>query len=318
MFFRIMTTAEQNKKSNPFDKSTKPKKYTAFTLIELSVVLLIISIIVAGVVAGGSLIKASKLISFGAKLKNLDTAKNDAVNTKTSLARVKTANSVIGDIAIPLVWFETTLAASYIDTEGTNFGLDGGAVTGWNNLVDSDTDATNNGDPAYIASAINGLPAIRFDGVGDYFVTDGQLTLKDEQTSFMVIGNLTAGAGNSHFYRVNNSSGQVPFINSSSQFQLYNGATLSSGSVITAAPSILTAIWNGASSQVRINAAQVGSTGNAGLSSVTGQLGIGATSIGVGPINGDYGELIIFDEVLSDSQIDQVEEYLSDKWGIVI
>ena len=107
---------------------------SAFTLIELSIVIIVIGLLVAGVVGGKSLIAASEKSAFKSKIKGFDTAKNENVSPETMIARVKTADSPIGDIAKPVLWLETTLADSFVNGAKTGFLNHDDSVNNWYNL----------------------------------------------------------------------------------------------------------------------------------------------------------------------------------------
>ena len=122
----------------------------AFSLIELSIVILIIGILVAGVTQSSRLVRQIKIQS----IRNL------------------TTNSPIPTIKDLMIWVETSLEKSFIETEAQN----NNPVSIWydsnptsiekNNAIASS--AVNY--PIYIENVFNGvIPALRFDGVNDFF-----------------------------------------------------------------------------------------------------------------------------------------------------
>ncbi len=132
---------------------TKKHNRTAFSLIELSVVILVIGLIVAGISQAGRLVAKSALTSARAMTKN----------SPAALAEGMT------------LWLETTLEESFPAAVAN----DGIAVTQWNNINPTDTQAllynasevTN--PPLYVLKAQNGLPAVRFDGANDILTIGG-------------------------------------------------------------------------------------------------------------------------------------------------
>ncbi len=119
------------------------KHQKAFSLIEISVVIVIIGILIAGVSQGIDLYNEFKLTN----------------------ARTLTLNSVVSRISNLSMWWETTMENSF-KTAKPN---DGELINQWNdinpqrvmkiNLFNTPNDASR---PAYKASAINGLPALKF------------------------------------------------------------------------------------------------------------------------------------------------------------
>lgn len=115
-------------------------KNKAFSLIELSIVVLIIGILISGVTQGSRLIKASKL----------------------QTAKTLTLSSDVNSIKDLAMWLETSLDNSVtIDSSST--------VTKWNDINPQSMSKINayNTDytlPVYVENVINGLPVIRFNG----------------------------------------------------------------------------------------------------------------------------------------------------------
>ncbi|MFM7620751.1 MAG: prepilin-type N-terminal cleavage/methylation domain-containing protein [Alphaproteobacteria bacterium] len=126
-------------------------KRQAFSLIELSIVILIIGILVAGVTQSSRLVRQIKLYS----------------------AQSITRSSDINSIGEMVFWAETTLEKSLTNAQGSSDVEDGNAISSWSdinlrsnpkiNLAQSNT----NNQPAYKLSGINGLPSISFDGNND-------------------------------------------------------------------------------------------------------------------------------------------------------
>ena len=140
--------------------------HKAFSLIELSIVILIIGILVAGVTSSSRLVKRMKLI----------TAQN------------LTSSSPISSIKDLQFWYESSFEKSFNDSEETENSF----VTMWydnnqtNTLKSNMTTSTStNNQPKYTESIMNGLPAIRFDG-DDYFNFDSSLLVNNNFTIFVV------------------------------------------------------------------------------------------------------------------------------------
>jgi len=144
------------------------KKYQkAFSLVELSMVILIIGILIAGVSQGIDLYEDFKLAS----------------------ARNLTSGSIVARVPNLSMWWETTMETSFINSKPN----EGDLINRWNNinsqrvmkvnLLNAPNDATR---PTYKASAINGLPALKFSNAqnlrsadinGDSFFSNNEITV---------------------------------------------------------------------------------------------------------------------------------------------
>jgi len=122
----------------------------AFSLIELSIVILIIGLLVAGIVKGRSLY----------------------TNMRVSSAASITNSSIVPAIPNLHVWYETSLDKSFNDNQRS----DGSDVTTWydikainvkkNNLVKQGSGNT----PSYQRDCINNLPCLNFEGANLEFL----------------------------------------------------------------------------------------------------------------------------------------------------
>ena len=79
---------------------------------------------------------------------------------------------------------------------------------------------------------------------------------------------------------------------------------------------ILTVIFNGASSSLDVDSANVLS-GNAGANDLGG-VTLGATYAAASGLNGAIAEVIVVDGTLTAGEISDTETYLANKWGITI
>jgi len=282
----------------------------AFSLIEISVVILIIGILIAGISQGIDLY-------------------NDFNLTK---ARNITKNSRVGRISNLELWLETTLEESFKSAERR----DNASISGWNDIniqssqKRSISQSTSANQAKYILQAFNkSIPAVRFDG-GDYYPFDSAFMNGSDFTIF-VVEQRTSGA-NSYF--VGGGSNGVFSLGYTGSTTIragqsgtlgtnyfdYTIPSFSSSQIISRIHTfILTSVngkkyWlNGGST------ADASSTNNSLLSQYSGH--IGATDIGATtPIYyiGDIGEVIIYSKELSTKERNEVEDYLSKKYGIVI
>lgn len=130
------------------------KKNKAFSLVELSVVILIIGILIAGVTQSGRLIRQIKL----------------------STARSVTNSSDVNSIRDVTGWFEASSDDSFRISGGSSEIQNNDEITEWHDFntqkskLDKPTltNATTGTYPKYRSNGINGIPAVYFDGTNDY------------------------------------------------------------------------------------------------------------------------------------------------------
>ena len=159
---------------------TKNKNHSAFSLIEISMVILVIGILIAGISNGVDLYDDYRL----------------------KVAQNLTKNSRVNRIPDLELWFETTgensLAtgtASFTDKPNP---VDLDPIGRWNNinpniLPSARNHATQNNptllvdnQPKYIRKGMNGLPALLFDGTNDFFSFNGNFLVGSDYTIFVV------------------------------------------------------------------------------------------------------------------------------------
>ncbi|MFM7621094.1 MAG: prepilin-type N-terminal cleavage/methylation domain-containing protein [Alphaproteobacteria bacterium] len=284
-------------------------KIKAFSLIEMSIVILIIGFLVSGISQGALLIRKMRL----------QTAQNI-----TASAPVLAVNDLV-------LWLETSLETSFNSSERIN----NAEISSWldnsgQTTVKNNATSPAGNRPVFIENAFNrSIPAIRFDGVNDYFNYNGSILISRSFTFFVVeqrrianaqyfIGgaqdfgndvNFHMGYGSSTGLRVGNYGNNaglqffdltVPaftspvatlhtFIhnNNVGKKYWYNGGINPDASNTYAVP------------LAQYNAPTIGLT--------TGIY-----------YNGDIAEIIIFSRALDDGERQAIEGYLSRKYSIVI
>ena len=151
----------------------KPQK--AFSLVELSMVILIIGILIGGVSQG------------------IDLYEDFRINT----AKTLTLNSRAGRVPDLVSWIETSMNNSFDDVEEK----DGLTLTNWydiNPIITPNskknfTQATSGSRPFYFRNVSNGLPAVKFDS-GRNLVFDGGILVNTDFTMFIVERKLSNSA----------------------------------------------------------------------------------------------------------------------------
>jgi prepilin-type N-terminal cleavage/methylation domain-containing protein len=289
-------------------------KKRAFSLIELSIVILVVGILVAGV------IQASNLVS----------------KFRLSNAQTLTQSSPVSSIKNLVLWLDTTSKSSFSDLETE----DGSKVTFWYDLNPSRTIKNNAKSiisPTYIKDCINSLPCLKFDRNGNYLETTFDIgrtldftiftvfsvtgTQKEDYGSLIATKEYDAGDGslwyysytsgeNSIYYEDNESLGfeieylknyVTSFVNTNAKYVHYSNGNLS------ASKNIIPISSNSISTQP--NFLQIGAWND--ISNTNPESYSEA-------FNGNIGEIIIFNRALKEEERKAIEKYLGQKWGIKV
>jgi prepilin-type N-terminal cleavage/methylation domain-containing protein len=294
-----------------------------FTLIELSIVLIIIGLLVAGIVAGKSLIKSAHL---------------------TSAKSITKASPVIGMNGLA-IWIETVSEDSFSDGAP----VVNSKITKWKDINLTVTDkfhfeqATPANQPTYKLDESDGLPYLEFNGTNIYLassfaVRGSRFSAADEITIFIVQkyisgDNVTlkweGGAPqnakiNAHLLFSNGSvfwdfGPFVPAAPTSHRLEITSATVPSNFSNEWNLVTLIRKSDNDGEGLVRLNGSDLGS--NLGMTSdnnisESALIRIGGDS---GEIqNSHLREIIVFKKQLSDKNIAKVEKYLADKWDIGI
>ncbi len=223
---------------------------------------------------------------------------------------------------------------TYVDEVNNN------AVSAWydiNPLAQNPFNVTSSSTarPLYIENSTNGLPALRFDGVNDKMSRTGvigsALTKGDQITIFLVQKYHGPAHNSSAFHWGGNQvklnlhaiygSDTVVF-----DFNSSDAAGFGANSRIAfAAPTyadktnILTAVRRpNNSGEVRINGTQYGSSALSEKINILESLTFNIAHNSRNSIyeNADIYEIIIFKTALKASEVIDIEQYLSNKWGV--
>jgi hypothetical protein len=279
------------------------KNKTAFSLIELAVVIVIIGFLITGIVGGSALIKSSTING----------------------ARSFTVKSSITSINGLIAWYETSLneslkrAESYQDQQiSTWYDVSPGSIVATRNTLTTSASSAL----IYQEKGINDIPSLRFSSSGKLTLSSFYQGALTQSTIFLVF-RPTSSVGVTLLD--SNSSGSTSSIGISSTTVNLNAG--SSASTATASNSasftvgndyILAAYFNGSSSKAYVNNATT-SAGNANISAGSNQLSgltIGTNKSGSSAFTGLISEVIIFNRVLQIQERRDVFKYLSYKYKI--
>lgn len=301
------------------NKQQPRKNNHAFSLVEISIVIVIIGILIAGISKGMDLYADFKLTT----------------------ARNLTNNSIVNRIQGLTIWLESTSTKSFAKSEMS----DNEAIALWNDINPQRpmkinvTQATENKRPTYVKNAINNLPALKFaDNLElrsvDIFTNDFIST--NEATIFLVQNNFSGDTTTATLSWVptsdNTDSGEITRFNICAQqsnkvsIDFANAGT--NGRISTPnltnflnQNKIITYLKNGANTNIRLNFNETNTSSSATTGTILANL---KSPFIVGKFrnnnayffNGYIAEIIIFNRALSESERYSIEQYLSQKWGI--
>lgn len=283
---------------------TKNNK-SAFSLIELAVVIMVIGILVAGISQASSIIR------------------NARISNARSITSKSPANQTSGLVA----WYETSFIESFNPSQNFN----NAQITLWQDISPSSLLAKTNQLTAsasdnikYKSNGINDIPTVNFTGSARLNLsafTQGSLS---QATIFIVIN---------PNYVTDTSNYKTLIDGNTSTFSLsikQDGVALNAGtngtstavsnSFVYNAPKIICAYFNSTLSQAFLNNTS-SNLGNAQFNSGTNflsGLSVGSNfSVGNGFI-GDISEIIIFNRVLKTGERREIYNYLAKKYKIEV
>jgi len=266
------------------------KKRMGFSLIELSIVILVIGILVLGITKGSLVINKAKLGS----------------------AKSLTSSAPVPLISDLVAWYEPTLDTSFAPSDISQ----GTTLSAWNDNSPYKSNNTSVGAtiPTYNESAINNLPAVTF--AAGATLTFNSLPLNGKYYTVFVVerrGAATAastlvnlGTGAVLGYITDTTIGDsVPTTDSSATVAAYNANSL--------VPRISTFLSDSTTTKVFVNGTVGSATGSAPSTTITA-----AGVIGSANYVGNISEVIIYNRTLSVDDRNAIQNYLSKKYGIKV
>lgn len=273
----------------------------AFTMIEMSVVLIIIGILISGVLNASGMIMAAKMAT----------------------ARSITSKSVVPNIEGLVAWYETTMTDSFKASENYEYAQ----ISAWYDISPASIvmrkntlTRTASSAATYTNKGINNIASINFTGTGTFSLTNFYQGSLARGTIFLVarpskLSSTLATVVDS----AQNSTTTLSFL--SSGINLNSGTPQNiSNSLTTTQSYIVAAYLNSASSKVYINNSATiagGSTVNIGSSAIQGLM-VGNNHSGGYPFAGIISEIIIYDRPLKDIDRKEIFRYLSNKYKIPV
>jgi len=295
---------------------SKIKSNSAFSLIELSIVILIIGIIIAGVTQGSRLVAQFKL----------------------STARTLTKSSPVSSISGIVGWWESTSEESFAGndpeevpdggTDGVSIWYDINPQASQKNNATSDDPSTNPGYTSKVTT-INALPTIRFNG-SNFFHYDGTSLANSDYSVFIVEQRTANNIDNMIISASGTSMGANEALlvgyGSNTIFawaQYANDGHIDIDGFSSVIPKIHSLIFNSRAASPKIyylnGAVQVMDfTGADPAHRLDSYENATFANFQNGNYQGNVGEIIIFNRGLKREERQSIESYLSKKWGIKI
>lgn len=295
------------------------KKNSAFSLIELSIVILIIGILIAGVTQASRLVRESR------------------IKTAQTLTKSSPAASITGLVA----WYEPTLDESLVSVANGLNPEDTNVLNEWNDInpqTTSKTDITQGttiNQPTYSQNGIGGLPSVKFDGVNDYFVNTTNLPLAGEDDTYTLVivwqssivnGSQTMfGEGPATTSTAARGAMIIANNNGTYGYSAISANNSYAGISYTANTSYITIarVNNAADPSVYLHTnSNTASSGNPANSPTTFDLIATEFLVGVRPgdrttpFTGLISEIMVFDRALKQQEAQDLNVYFSKKYGI--
>jgi prepilin-type N-terminal cleavage/methylation domain-containing protein len=296
-----------------FYKKNDIKFRNAFSLVELSIVILIIGILISGTILGLDLFNQYKLV----------------------VARNLTSSSIVSRIPGLQLWLETTNEKSFSPTVKNN-----STISLWNDLNPTTSKKINPYQntpslmPKYIESSpIAGLPSIRFDG-GQYleFIPNSPAStpLAEGDDTFTFFAVFTSGSTNQVIFEQNNNGaltqGKRACMLTSNDRMGFNGESNDFHNAVSFTRNkifILSIRANNGAIDVFSNSLANSPSASGTIDANIANVSDGGFFIGVKGItsrvekyNGYISEIIVYDEALTNPQIANISLYLSKKYNI--
>lgn len=306
----------------------RTKFKSAFSLIELSIVILIIGVLIAGVIQGSKLLSKMRL----------------------SIAQAVTISSAVNGIPDLLLWLEPTLEKSFKTFET----VDGAVLTVWYDINPQTSFSytfTNVGTAIKYQESgpTNSLPAVQFlgtpstSGAPAYFVSDKLVSSPFNAYTVFYVARSTdlINYGDNTIFLNGNANGDLSGFNvglaSTTGYTKISGYGGNAGNVnvsgtsgvnanqakadifsITFAPNSVNggSVTSPAVNSWKNGVVEISSTLD--FSSTTDYLYLGNKNNRSAPMVGEISELIIFSRALSKVDRQEVEKYLSKKYAISI
>lgn len=298
---------------------TKKLSAKAFSLLEMSIVIVIIGLLISAILTGNEMM-------------------NDA---KLAQARSMTQNSPVVSISDLVLWLDTTSEKSFSKAEAK----DGATISRWNDISPessvtnyfTNTSATATDHPVYKENCINGLPCLYFNGTsGSKIIAQKSLGIRTAYISIFIVltgsesatstysstlfnsnssGTWTDSTSGMFYLRTSMRASPPAVYDMTSTYGIQYGKCTSVAYMVSKQKYIYSLVDDNSSSIYHyVNGVVANNSGsNGGITKTLGFVNIGNASY-----KGNIGEIIVFSKALSTTERKSVEQYLSKKWDIKV
>lgn len=291
------------------------KKRQAFSLIEISVVILIVGILISG-------------ISRGVDLYN---------DYKLSIARKLTQESPVSRVPDLALWLESVSEKSLLNKDDSLKIKNNDLIKKWvdvnpRNQFGQFLEQNNVANmPTYVADGINNLPSVKFDSTNLAMRMVGSFSdiFSVESTIFIVFRAVSVCVSDMTLSQIFSFGTlnpvmviESPYNSAQNTTYLYKNAQtdeIINNSIKLNTTQIYRRVYNPNINQsyVDINGNKVSTTAQtSGYYSNPVSMVLGNHASATRTFGGFFGEFIIYNRALSDNEIKRVENYLKTKWGV--
>jgi len=214
---------------------------------------------------------------------------------------------------------------------GTTLGLNGGVVQ-WSDQSGNGNNALQINEtlaPIFTNGAVNGQPALRFDGVDDFLevLDSDSISITNDITTLFIarFADFAAGTFKAIWGKtlVNQPAPTDIYVPSSGRLTFFRGNGTVNGSVVATQPFAVGTYllgeveMGGTAVRHYYNGALNGSgTITAPIADANGTLRVGSRADGVTKMKGEIAEILIFNRTLSTADRLSVERYLAEKYAV--
>ena len=280
---------------------------SAFSLIEVSIILLIIAIIISGIIKSNDLHSKARLAT----------------------AQILTQNSPALDVKNLVTWYETSLNKSFINEELQD---DGSSISTWYDISaekitrnHARQTVTDNQPKYYDEIFAKGIPGIKFDGTNDSMDFVSSDLLNTSYTIFVVEQRSASDADNyfiSGTGTAANENLQLGYVSDTSLTHSHIGSSNSISYALPAYSSNVTRMHSfsfnlGGGKKYWLNGGLLADVDAADNTQSNPLESFAGAALGKS-YNGYLAEILIFNRVITDKERQLIEEYLSKKYNIAL